>query len=228
MMRAPYSPISKFVNSGLKIQLAWSSWCIHEFLCSEHQKSRNTNTGDTNSTSRIPSKHRFWGWLSNSRLRLAGYRNRRTGLKISEWTRTRSNSILGPWIPGRTKRMSRIWKPIKYVARPLQTKMTDFWRLIQGSFRTETKKESRTINKKLKLSKRSVNMLEYVEIFAFTLILSIFLGMSLILSDSEDSIKKIHFPVQLPVQLPVQRSFPAKRRAETKVSKNQSQQKISG
>ena len=167
MMRAPFSPISKFVNLGLKIRLAWSSWCIHEFLCSEHQKSGNTNTGDTNSTSRIPSKHRFWGWLSNWRLGLAGYRDPRTGLKI--WERTRPNTILkiseqfdfsGPWIPGRTKRMSRNWKPIKYVARPWQTRMTDFFKQIRGSFRTEKKNESQTNTKKLKLSKRSVNMLE--------------------------------------------------------------------
>ena len=54
-------------------------------------------------------------------------------------------------------------KPAKYVARPLQTKMTDFWKQVKGSFRMTKKRksvETKAVSKMSKTSKMPINMLE--------------------------------------------------------------------
>ena len=55
---------------------------------------------------------------------------------------------------------------LKYVARPLQTKLTDFWKRVQGSFRTENKRKSvetpeiSKMSKMTSLSEKPINILE--------------------------------------------------------------------
>lgn len=46
-----------------------------------------------------------------------------------------------------------------YIARPLKTQMMDFWKRVQGSYRTETKRKSETVAKLSKMTETSVSML---------------------------------------------------------------------
>ena len=132
----------------LWIWLALGSWCFHKFRYCEHQRSGDTNVGDTNSRSRIITKHRFRGRFSNWRPWFVIWWTQ--NLWLIGW------ELRFDWI----QRPSRILIPFQYVARPLQTKMTDFWRKIRGSFRTETKEESQTVSKRPKRSRNPVNILE--------------------------------------------------------------------
>jgi len=82
----------------------------------------------------------------------------------------------------------------QYIKRPLQTKMTDFWKQIRGrSNRTETKKRSQTDTESSKIKRTSD-------------------GTSICMLDDSlgsDSNENVQLPVQFPVQHPVESSFPA-------------------
>lgn len=96
-------------------------------------------------------------------------------LKVSvlRWPMKRTVSILTPKLAQllpitywstlslfyRIKWPTRFRKPRMYIARPLKTQMMDFWKRVQGSYRTETKRKSETVAKLSKMTETSVSML---------------------------------------------------------------------